>query len=131
VSYWWRSRHYLRRELLCLGEIVPEGQHLGEIHSSVGSPEGCFDEALALDAEILCGRGAVSKKSLYVESLMHAQLTDGSWPSTPILHIPPRQAVPDAQARSPVSTYVAADRRLFTTAAVVRALTAWLADLRT
>jgi hypothetical protein len=47
-------------------------------------------------------------------------------PTKPILRIPSHQAMPDAQAGLRASPCVADNRRLFTTAVVIRALAAWL-----
>ncbi|HEV2645501.1 MAG TPA: hypothetical protein VGU46_03965 [Acidobacteriaceae bacterium] len=126
-AYWWRSRHYLAREMLRLAERLGEAAPLVDAHAVSASALGCFDEALALEVGMLRAQRAGSglKESGYVESLTGAQLADGSWPTQPILRIPPRHGLQDAPIGLTDTTIVADDLRLFTTATVIGALAIW------
>lgn len=120
ASYWWPSRFYLPLELLRLRAVLPSAPVLDATSPSASLDS--FDAALALECNIISGNH--KDASAYAEELLRAQLQDGSWPAQPILRIASRDALSVAQAAALSAPLITDDRRLFTTATVLQALTA-------
>jgi hypothetical protein len=121
ASYWWSSRAYLARELLLLVRALPKAPSISLRHISVVDSGGCFDQALALEVAVLCG-DPPDRLAPLARRLEALQCPDGSWPTIPILRItnPRSEEFGDDYFRS--SPTFCDDRRLFTTATALTAL---------
>ena len=119
-SYWWSSRFYLVRECLALRmKFLEAPEYSAQLPRLAPNASG-FEQALALEASLMMGC-ASSRMQKRVQRLVAMQCADGGWPSAHILRV----MHPDAKSpcdhlgrRSPV---IPDDRRLFTTATVLRA----------
>ncbi len=113
--YWWSSHFYLPLQLLLLGRDVPQHAH--------PQPTHCYDQALALEYAVRKGEPAERVQGL-AEALRSRCLPDGSWPSAPILRITNPRSRASGDELFLASPIVADDRKLFTTATAVAALSA-------
>lgn len=121
ASYWWLSLNYLARELLMLESAYPGAPRLLCRGTDVAHDCTSFDRGLAFEVESRRG-GEPQKLQAAVADLLSLQLADGSWPVQPILRVTnPRSSGFDDPLfmKSPVAFD---DRRMFTTATVLGAL---------
>lgn len=120
-SYWWPSPFYMAREMLMLSRAFPGAPICSMPIPMLPASAGCFERALALEVDVVRER---SRRHIAraLSELRLSQLSDGSWPSAPILRVAkPRSLEPDDAhcRRSPV---FADDCRIFTTATVAAAV---------
>ncbi|MBO8132193.1 MAG: hypothetical protein H0Z29_11930 [Candidatus Marinimicrobia bacterium] len=111
---------YIKRALLWLIDIQSEEGGWSNQVTPVLNP---YDTALALLAFMVKGSGIDCSKSIKegIEWLIANQLEDGSWESSPIMVIPRpwEKNQPNRQYKMPA---IRDDKRIFTTATVLRAL---------
>jgi hypothetical protein len=118
--YWWLSRNYLARELAILDRIRGGASRVS-IPSTCATGASCFDRGLALEAALLTGSDN-GKLAAAIEDILQSQLTDGSWPVQPILRVTDPRARDFDDPLFDQSPVAADDRRTFTTATVLGAL---------
>jgi hypothetical protein len=124
-SYWWSSRNYLARELLVLGRTYSGAPQLSVGCTDVVNDGSCFDRGLALEVELL-GGGETRKVEAAMAELLRLQLADGSWPVEPILRLTNPRAIDFDDPLFKASTLFADDRRTFTTATILGAISTQL-----
>jgi squalene cyclase len=121
TAYWWTTPGYLRLELARLG--LTSDKELAATRADAYP----FPAALALERSVLLDERRATINGA-VEALIGRQSSDGSWPSEPILLVPsPTARVGSPAARDGLAH--ADQRRIFTTATVLSALTAARHDL--
>jgi len=120
-SYWWASPFYLAHELLLLERAYPGAPKLELPPQELPALGGSFDLGLALGMGILRGFQP-EKLGADIGELLGLQLPDGSWPATPILRLTHPQAGDFDDVRFRNSPLFPDDRRTFTTATVLAAL---------
>lgn len=121
-SYWWLSKNYLARELLVLASSYPGAPKLSVSTRCSGREGGVFDRALALEVSAMT-EGKPGELNTVSEELVGLQLTDGSWAVEPILRVTDPRALGFDDPLFDQSMIAADNRRTFTTATVLRALT--------
>jgi hypothetical protein len=89
------------------------------------TPPNAFERALLLESLLLTGGGADGEAETLLERLAAEQLSDGSWPSAPILRLANRTCWEPWTQQNAGRLY-ADPRRLFTSATVLRAMCRWL-----
>ncbi|MGA2352443.1 MAG: prenyltransferase/squalene oxidase repeat-containing protein [Terracidiphilus sp.] len=119
-SYWWPSRFYLIREVQNLHNNFHEAPKYS-VQPRLLPNAGVFEQALALEAALLSGVDA-SRMKKRVQRLVAMQCTDGGWPAVPILRLTNPDARSSRDRLGQLSPLVPDDRRIFTTATVLRAL---------
>ena len=153
-AYWWRGP-YLASYLAALAllhtrqitadELAEVAQRIAARQEPDGGwtdqddePSNAFATALSLLVIAMAGIETHSATERAVQWLIAAQDNSGGWPATPILRIPDAHIVnPDAGPTSrhsarPGTNVIAADEQgIFTTAAVVKALSACLNTWKT
>lgn len=112
ASYWWPSPLYLAKELLALRAFKTAPQFAPALPQP-SSGASCFERALALEIALAYERDHEAREVF--DELTAAQSADGGWPSAPILRV----TDPRSSRRGRV---YADDRRLFTTATVLAAI---------
>ncbi|MGP0095907.1 MAG: hypothetical protein ACLPHI_02630 [Terriglobales bacterium] len=120
-SYWWVSRNYLAREFLMLARSYRGAPQLFFGSSDAVGDGSCFDRGLALELAALIG----DDKTVLVaalEELLRLQLADGSWPVQPILRVTDPRACSFDDPLFHQSALAADDRRTFTTATILGAI---------
>lgn len=138
-SYWWASPDYPTHQAVELAHAVGDRaavhraakwalrrQAADGSWSAPGATTSAFATALSLSVLLRCGRTDV-RVDCAIERLIALQDADGSWPSHPIMRIPPPHLLEPASVRSwrdglGTGVVVADQHRTFTTSACVAAL---------
>lgn len=132
-SYWWSTPLYATEANLRSSGRTEHGLRAARVRDALlrTRPDNMFETALLVLCLLHSGCG-VDQPAVagWIDRLLERHLPDGSWPSAPILRVPPRDwylAGGDADS-API---FADQRRIFTSATAVAALaTAWERDER-
>jgi Squalene-hopene cyclase C-terminal domain/Prenyltransferase and squalene oxidase repeat len=126
-SFWWNSPLYSTAAVLAAmrdtGRAVDaEGIAAALARTPADNP---FEQALLLECFVQCGGVGRARVAAVQEAMLRSQLSDGSWPSVPILRLTDR-GITDPAGRSDAGPLFADPNRLFTTATVLGALSGFL-----
>jgi prenyltransferase beta subunit len=122
-SFWWDSPLYSSAAVLAVMRDADRAIDTERIaaaleHTTAGNS---FEQALLLECLVQCGSAGEPSAAAAQETMLRAQLCDGSWPSVPILRLPDWRVTDPAGRRDP-DTLFADPNRLFTTATAIAAL---------
>jgi hypothetical protein len=125
-SFWWASPWYATSAVLALmrdagGEVDPD---VAEPWLDVSVPGNPFERALLIDCLAKSGRAGEAPAVVALDELLGEQLSDGSWPSAPVLRLTDR----DVSAAVPTGPLFGDPNHLFTTATVLAALSSFLVN---
>jgi prenyltransferase beta subunit len=122
-SFWWDSPLYSSAAVLAVMRDADRAIDTERIaaaleHTTAGNS---FEQALLLECLVQCGSAGEASAAAAQETILRAQLCDGSWPSVPILRLTDWR-VTDPAGRRDTGTLFADQNRLFTTATAIAAL---------
>jgi hypothetical protein len=122
-SFWWDSPLYSSAAVLAVMRDADRAIDTERIAAALErTPAGnSFEQALLLECLVQCGRAGEASAAAAQETILRAQLGDGSWPSVPILRLTDWR-VTDPAGRRDTGTLFADPNRLFTTATAIAAL---------
>ena len=131
-SFWWDSHLYSSAAVLAVmrdtGRAVDTERIVAALERTPA--DNSFEQALLLECFVQCGSAGGARAAAAREAILRGQLSDGSWPSVPILRLTDR-CITDPAGRRDTGPLFADPNRLFTTATTLGALSGFLhvADL--
>ena len=122
-SFWWDSPLYATAAVLAVMRDAGRAIDANRVFTALErTPAGnSFEQALLLDCLVHSGSADEAAAAVAQETILRAQLGDGSWPSAPILRLTDWR-VTNPPGRRDAGTLFADQNRLFTTATTIAAL---------
>lgn len=122
-SFWWDTPLYASAAVLAIMRDADRAIDTERIAAALERTpaDNSFEQSLLLECLLQCGSAGEVSAAAARETMLRAQLCDGSWPSVPILRLTDWR-VADPIGRRDTGTLFADPNRLFTTATAIAAL---------